>query len=71
MIEKLLETHPSPKLLGNHGIVNLLKKEGALVIEDIALLLEWDDIRIKFQKQNRSLNNLEIRYVTSGVKRSK
>jgi len=34
----------------------------------IALLLDWDDIRVKLQKRNRKLTNLRKRYVTGRIK---
>src|SRR5215510_511272 len=37
-------------------------------ISAIPLLLEWDDIRVKLQKQNRKLTNLRKRYVIGSIK---
>lgn len=70
IIEKLLSEYPSTKIV-NHGFVSILKKEGNYVKDDIPFLLEWDDIRIKFQKRNRNLTNLEIRYISSGTKKNR
>jgi hypothetical protein len=44
------------------------KLDGDKQIKSIPLLLDWDDVRVTLQKQNRKLINLSKRYATGIVK---
>ena len=41
-----------------------MEDEREVELEHVALLLDWDDVRVELQKRNRNLVNLHRRYVT-------
>ena len=42
--------------------------DGEDLIEEVPLLLKWDDIRMKLEKRNAKLVNLRKRYATGQAK---
>jgi hypothetical protein len=50
------------------GLTAVCKDREGKIVDDIPLLLEWDDIRKKLIKRNRSLTNLVHRYVSGEIK---
>lgn len=48
--------------------LNVCKIEDNNITEKIAILLDWDDVRIKLQKKNKVLTNLSKRYITGMTK---
>jgi hypothetical protein len=45
--------------------LSVLKRMDGRLLDEIPLLLDWDDIRVKLQARNRKLSNLSRMYVTS------
>lgn len=46
------------------GLTAISRRDGT-IIEQIPIFLQWDDVRLKLESRNRSLSNLDRRYVTS------
>lgn len=63
------DAHSQCKDLYDGNLVGLSasKWDDQKCVETVPLLLDWDDIRRKLQRRNRSLINLRKRYVTSRV----
>jgi hypothetical protein len=68
--ELIEDAHRRYAAVHNESLVSLsaCKWSNERQISAIPLLLEWDDIRVKLQKQNIKLINLRKRYVTSSTK---
>jgi hypothetical protein len=53
------------------GLSAYILSDDEKLIEEVPLILDWDDIRVKLQEQNRKLTNLHKRYVTGKIQTDK
>lgn len=65
--EEAIARHEAEAKKQYSGLAAIVKEEDA-VVEKIPIFLDWDDVRQKLLKRNRSVENLAKRFVTSQAK---